>query len=62
MKEIRALVADDELPARGELTYELSNIPGVKVIGECKANRAQTFNIITHVVTTKTARMFHNNI
>ena len=24
MKEIRALVADDELPARGELTYELS--------------------------------------
>ena len=30
MKEIRALVADDELPARGELTYELSNIPGVK--------------------------------
>lgn len=32
MKEIRALVADDELPARGELTYELSNIPGVKVV------------------------------
>lgn len=35
MEEIKVLVADDELPARGELQYELSAIPGVKIVGEC---------------------------
>lgn len=35
MEEIKALIADDELPARGELKYELSAIPGIKVVGEC---------------------------
>lgn len=35
MEQINALVADDELPARGELKYELASIPGVKVVGEC---------------------------
>lgn len=34
-EEIKVLVADDELPARGELQYELSTIPGVKIMGEC---------------------------
>ena len=29
MEEIKALIADDELPARGELKYELSAIPGI---------------------------------
>lgn len=48
MKEIRALVADDELPARGELTYELSNIPGVKVIGECGNGREVLAFLKTH--------------
>ena len=35
MEQINALVADDELPARGELKYELASIPGVKIAGEC---------------------------
>ena len=35
MEEIKVLVADDELPARGELKYELSSIPNVKIMGEC---------------------------
>lgn len=35
MEQINALVADDELPARGELKYELASIPGVKIVGEC---------------------------
>lgn len=48
MKEIRALVADDELPARGELTYELSNIPGVKVVGECGNGREVLAFLKTH--------------
>lgn len=39
MEEIRILVADDELPARGELKYELSAIPGVKIVGECGNGR-----------------------
>lgn len=39
MEEIKALVADDELPARGELKYELSAIPGVKIVGECANGR-----------------------
>ena len=29
MQDIRVLVADDEIPARGELKYELATIPGV---------------------------------
>ena len=48
MKEIRALVADDELPARGELSYELSNIPGVKVVGECGNGREVLAFLKTH--------------
>ena len=39
MEEIKTLVADDELPARGELKYELSAIPGVKIVGECANGR-----------------------
>ena len=39
MEEIKALVADDELPARGELKYELASIPGVKIVGECANGR-----------------------
>ena len=35
MEEIKTLVADDELPARGELKYELSAIPGVSC-SRCK--------------------------
>ena len=30
MQDIRVLVADDEIPARGELKYELATIPGVQ--------------------------------
>lgn len=48
MKEIRALVADDELPARGELTYELSNIPGVKVVGDYGNGREVLAFLKTH--------------
>ena len=33
--EIKVLVADDELPARGELKYQLASMPHVNVIGEC---------------------------
>ena len=36
MQDIRVLVADDEIPARGELKYELATIPGVQIVGECK--------------------------
>ena len=32
MEQINALVADDELPARGELKYELASIPGVEIL------------------------------
>lgn len=35
MENLNVLVADDELPARGELTYELQQIEGVEVVGEC---------------------------
>lgn len=48
MKEIRALVSDDELPARGELTYELSNIPGVKVVGDYGNGREVLAFLKTH--------------
>lgn len=34
MPEIKVLVADDELPARGELKYDLASIPGVTIVGE----------------------------
>lgn len=34
MPEIKVLVADDELPARGELKYDLAAVPGVQVVGE----------------------------
>ena len=36
MQDIRVLVADDEIPARGELKDELATIPGVQIVGECK--------------------------
>lgn len=36
MQDIHVLVADDEIPARGELKYELATIPGVQIVGECK--------------------------
>lgn len=36
MQDIRVLVADDEIPARGELKYELATIPGVQIVGGCK--------------------------
>ncbi len=48
MNEIRALVADDELPARGELRYELSAIPGVKVVGECANGKEVLAFLKTH--------------
>ncbi len=48
MKEIRALVADDELPARGELKYELSAIPGVKIVGECANGKEVLAFLRTH--------------
>lgn len=35
MEKLNVLVADDELPARGELTYELQQMEGVEVVGEC---------------------------
>lgn len=48
MKEIRVLVADDELPARGELKYELSAIPGVKIVGECANGKEVLAFLRTH--------------
>ncbi|MDY6085104.1 MAG: LytTR family DNA-binding domain-containing protein [Dialister sp.] len=48
MVEIKALIADDELPARGELKYELSSIPGVKVVGECANGREVIEFLRTH--------------
>lgn len=39
MTDIKVVVADDEIPALGELKYELQTIPGVKVIGECRNGR-----------------------
>lgn len=35
MKPVRIIVADDELPARGELTYLLAHIPGASVEAQC---------------------------
>ena len=35
MIEIKAVVADDEIPARSELKYILQTLPGVRVIHEC---------------------------
>ena len=43
--EIKVLVADDELPARGELKYQLASMPHVNVIGECaKRERSYFFS------------------
>lgn len=35
MKAIRILIADDERPALGELSYLLRKIPGAQVVGQC---------------------------
>jgi DNA-binding LytR/AlgR family response regulator len=35
MEPIKVLIADDELPSRGELSYELKCIGGVKEVGQC---------------------------
>ena len=43
--EIKVLVADDELPARGELKYQLASMPHVNVIGEC-ANGKEVISFI----------------
>ena len=48
MTEIKALIADDELPARGELRYELSSIPGVTVVGECANGKEVLSFLRTH--------------
>ena len=48
MEEIKALIADDELPARGELKYELSAIPSIKVVGECTNGREVLQFLKTH--------------
>ena len=42
------LVADDELPARGELKYELSSMPGVQVVGECANGKEVISFLQTH--------------
>ena len=48
MIEIKALVADDELPARGELIYELSSMKGVRVVGECANGKEVISFLQTH--------------
>lgn len=46
--EIKVLVADDELPARGELKYQLASIPHVNVIGECANGKEVISFLETH--------------
>lgn len=45
---IKILIADDELPARGELKYELSTMPNVKIIGECSNGKSVLDFLKTH--------------
>ena len=42
------MIADDELPARGELKYELSTIPNVKIVGECSNGKSVLDFLKTH--------------
>ena len=46
--EIKVLVADDELPARGELKYQLASMPHVNVIGECANGKEVISFLETH--------------
>lgn len=46
--EIKVLVADDELPARGELKYQLSAMPNINVIGECANGKEVIAFLETH--------------
>ena len=46
--QIKILIADDELPARGELKYELSTIPNVKIVGECSNGKSILDFLKTH--------------
>ena len=46
--QIKILIADDELPARGELKYELSTIPNVKIVGECSNGKSVLDFLKTH--------------
>ncbi len=39
MRELQALIVDDEVPARCELKCILENIPSVKITGECSNGR-----------------------
>ena len=45
---MKILIADDELPARGELKYELSTIPNVKIVGECSNGKSVLDFLKTH--------------
>lgn len=48
MNPIRIVVADDEPPARGELTYILAHIPGAAVEAQAKNGREALDYILTH--------------
>lgn len=48
MNPIRIVVADDEPPARGELTYILSHIPGAAVEAQAKNGKEALDYLFTH--------------
>lgn len=48
MKVLNILIADDELPARGELAYEISLVPGTKVIDICKNGKEVLYSLKKH--------------
>ena len=48
MKKLNVLIADDELPARGELRYQLSQLPGVTIIGEAANGKEVLAFLKTH--------------
>ena len=47
---IRVLIADDELPARGELKYIISQIPDVEIVGSCTNGREVIQFLKTHPI------------
>lgn len=49
MDSIRVLIADDERPARGELSYLLRHVPGVEVVGECANGKEVLAFLKTHL-------------
>lgn len=49
MDSVKVLIADDERPARGELSYLLRHVPGVEIAGECANGKEVLAFLKTHL-------------